>query len=96
MTNEPSPNRSTRNVEGSDSPNPNDGRGPLRRSDDESTSRRPDDKSDQAIGRPDEWSEGRYSNADNVTDGEAESGAQRRDESHEIRSTPVTRKDYEQ
>jgi hypothetical protein len=52
------------------------------------------EKADESIGRPKEWGEGRYSNAENG--GHSGGGVtQERDAPHEVVSTPVTQRDYE-
>jgi len=52
--------------------------------------------SEQSIGRPAEWREGRYERAGTPVDKSVRIPADERNRSHEPVSTPVTRRDYEQ
>jgi len=52
--------------------------------------------SDEAIGRPKEWREGRYQQADKPADKSVNTQSQPNEEHPKPPSVPVTRKDYEQ
>ena len=52
--------------------------------------------SDEAIGRPKEWREGRYQEANKPVDQTVDTESQPDDESTKPKDAPVTRKDYEQ
>jgi hypothetical protein len=51
--------------------------------------------SDEAIGRPEEWREGRYQQPGKPVDRAVNEPKESQADSHDTTSTPVTRKDYE-
>ena len=51
---------------------------------------------DESIGRPEEWREGRYERAGTPVDKSVHIPADERNRPHEPVSTPVTQQDYEQ
>jgi hypothetical protein len=52
--------------------------------------------SDESIGRPDEWREGRYQQPDKPVDRSVRAPSRHQDDSRDPVSTPVTQRDYEQ
>jgi hypothetical protein len=54
-----------------------------------------DGSSDEAIGRPGEWREGRYQQSGKPVDRAVNDTKESQADSHDTTSTPVTRKDYE-
>ena len=55
----------------------------------------PEGTSDEAIGRPKEWREGRYQQPGKPVDRSVETPPGQEDTQNEPESTPVTRADYE-
>ncbi|GAC1305555.1 MAG: hypothetical protein NVSMB10_09570 [Steroidobacteraceae bacterium] len=55
----------------------------------------PKGTTDEAIGRPSEWREGRYEEAGKTTQKTVNDPAQREEKAPDTTSTPVTRRDYE-